>query len=214
MNETEARSALRALRAAPYGVTRNANAEQLTRRIEAEGPASCLAEALLDLVEGYVFSDEGHKAIAAIARALRLWDERPDLFDAADRRNLFMELRWVAGDLADWLEVPTAQAAAVFDDMQRRYRHAGHGLSGVFSTRFRYAFHTGDPAADEAMSTWLATPRDPFSQCEACEPGERADYLCERGILDGIAYKARNDDFYQDYLAGRRYPLDMLHQLA
>ncbi|MBP8172223.1 MAG: HAD-IB family hydrolase, partial [Pseudomonas sp.] len=28
------------------------------------------------------------------------------------------------------------------------------------------------------------------------------DYLCERGILDGIAYKARNDDFYQDYLAG------------
>jgi HAD superfamily hydrolase (TIGR01490 family) len=29
------------------------------------------------------------------------------------------------------------------------------------------------------------------------------DYLCERGILDGVAYKARNDDFYQDYLAGR-----------
>ncbi len=29
------------------------------------------------------------------------------------------------------------------------------------------------------------------------------DYLCERGILDALAYKARNDDFYQDYLAGR-----------
>ncbi|MDO9322138.1 MAG: HAD family phosphatase [Pseudomonas sp.] len=29
------------------------------------------------------------------------------------------------------------------------------------------------------------------------------DYLCERGILDGVAYKARNDEFYQDYLAGR-----------
>lgn len=28
------------------------------------------------------------------------------------------------------------------------------------------------------------------------------DYLCERGILDGLAYKARNDAFYQDYLAG------------
>ena len=28
------------------------------------------------------------------------------------------------------------------------------------------------------------------------------DYLCERGILDGAAYKARNDAFYQDYLAG------------
>lgn len=29
------------------------------------------------------------------------------------------------------------------------------------------------------------------------------DYLCERGILDPIAYKNRNDEFYQDYLAGK-----------
>lgn len=29
------------------------------------------------------------------------------------------------------------------------------------------------------------------------------DYLCERGILNGAVYKARNDAFYQDYLAGK-----------
>ena len=29
------------------------------------------------------------------------------------------------------------------------------------------------------------------------------DYRCERGILDPIAYKTRNDEFYQDYLAGK-----------
>lgn len=29
------------------------------------------------------------------------------------------------------------------------------------------------------------------------------DYLCARGILDPVAYKARNDAFYQDYLAGK-----------
>lgn len=29
------------------------------------------------------------------------------------------------------------------------------------------------------------------------------DYLCARGILDVDTYKARNDEFYQDYLAGR-----------
>lgn len=28
------------------------------------------------------------------------------------------------------------------------------------------------------------------------------DYLCERGIVDAGTYKARNDAFYQDYLAG------------
>ena len=39
----------------------------------------------------------------------------------------------------------------------------------------------------------------------------RLDYLCERGILDRIAYKARNDDFYQDYLAGRLNITDYLN---
>ncbi|MCF5715113.1 MULTISPECIES: HAD family hydrolase [Pseudomonas syringae group] len=28
------------------------------------------------------------------------------------------------------------------------------------------------------------------------------DYLCQRGILDAATYKTRNDEFYQDYLAG------------
>ncbi|PYC27814.1 histidinol-phosphatase [Pseudomonas mosselii] len=37
------------------------------------------------------------------------------------------------------------------------------------------------------------------------------DYLCERGILDPIAYKQRNDAFYQDYLNGT---LDMQAYLA
>lgn len=37
------------------------------------------------------------------------------------------------------------------------------------------------------------------------------DYLCERGILDGIAYKARNDAFYQDYLAGHLNITDYLN---
>ncbi|PAU56754.1 phosphoserine phosphatase [Pseudomonas sp. PIC25] len=37
------------------------------------------------------------------------------------------------------------------------------------------------------------------------------DYLCERGILDGVAYKARNDAFYQDYLAGHLNIRDYLN---
>ncbi len=37
------------------------------------------------------------------------------------------------------------------------------------------------------------------------------DYLCERGILDAIAYKARNDGFYQDYLAGSLNITDYLN---
>jgi HAD superfamily hydrolase (TIGR01490 family) len=36
------------------------------------------------------------------------------------------------------------------------------------------------------------------------------DYLCERGILDKVQYKARNDAFYEDYLAGRLVLTDYL----
>lgn len=37
------------------------------------------------------------------------------------------------------------------------------------------------------------------------------DWLCARGILDGATYKARNDAFYQDYLAGRLNITDYLN---
>ncbi len=37
------------------------------------------------------------------------------------------------------------------------------------------------------------------------------DYLCQRGILDPVAYKQRNDGFYQDYLNGT---LDLQAYLA
>lgn len=37
------------------------------------------------------------------------------------------------------------------------------------------------------------------------------DYLCRRGILDSVTYKARNDEFYQDYLAGTLNLTDYLN---
>lgn len=37
------------------------------------------------------------------------------------------------------------------------------------------------------------------------------DYLCERGILDPVEYKARNDAFYVDYLAGKLNLTDYLN---
>lgn len=37
------------------------------------------------------------------------------------------------------------------------------------------------------------------------------DYLCARGILDPVEYKARNDAFYVDYLAGKLNLTDYLN---
>lgn len=165
----------------PHGTPRIERAEQIARRIELEGPEEKLAEALLDLVEAYVFGDEGHKGFSGLARTLRWFDERPELFDDADRRNLFWEFKWVAGDLADWAQIERSGAENVLADMERRYALAGYGASGPLAAKFRYAYSTGDIAgAEQLRGAWLAAPRDEMSQCEACEPGELAEYYTEQ----------------------------------
>lgn len=187
MNDAEARNELAEVYSMPDGLARNARAEDLAKRIENEGPADCLAEALLDLIDAYTSSDEAYKSFPVMARLLRLWDERPDLFDTSDEFALFWQFKWVAGHLPAWLQVSRPQALAVLDDMQRRYDLAGHGASGYLAARFRFAFLTGDPAVEDVRALWRATPRDEFSNCEACEPGEQADYLYVTGQYDQLA---------------------------
>ncbi|RZU65343.1 putative sensory transduction regulator [Microterricola gilva] len=187
MNDAEARNELAEVYSMPDGLARNARAEDLAQRIENEGPADCLAEALLDLIDAYTSSDEAYKSFPVMARLLRLWDERPDLFDKSDEFALFWQFKWVAGHLPAWLQVSRPQALAVLEDMQRRYDLAGHGASGYLAARFRFAFLTGDPAVEDVRSLWRATPRDEFSNCEACEPGEQADYLYVTGQYDELA---------------------------
>ncbi|MGO4105040.1 YbjN domain-containing protein [Leifsonia sp. YAF41] len=187
MNNDEARSELDEVYSLPDGLARNARAEDLARRIENEGPADFLAEALLDLIDAYTSSDEAYKSFPVMARLLRLWDERPDLFDKSDEFSLFWQFKWVAGHLSAWLQVSRPQGLAVLEDMQRRYDLAGHGASGYLAARFRYAYLTGDPAAEDVRALWRATPRDEFSNCAACEPGEQADYLYVTGQYDQLA---------------------------
>ena len=74
---------------------------------------------------------------------LRLWDQSPELFDAADRRNLFWEFKWIAADLADFPQISPEQAEAFLADMQRRFELAGNGLSSVRVSRFLWAWWTG-----------------------------------------------------------------------
>ncbi|QIM18308.1 hypothetical protein G7066_05960 [Leucobacter coleopterorum] len=165
------------IRRMPYGTARTSASEAITRRIETEGPKELLAEALLDLVEAYSFSDQGVKSFSAFARTLRLWDESPELFDEGDERNLFWEFKWVAGDLAEYPQISLAQAVAFLDDMERRFELAGHGVSSVRMSRFRWAWHTGHPDTDAFRLEWITGLRDEFEDCRACTIGQQVDYF-------------------------------------
>lgn len=172
---------LKALRRLPYGPARTAGTEAVARRIEAEGPAEKLAEALLDLVEVYTFTNEGDKSFVPFSRLLRLYDSHPELFDAADQHNLYWEFKWVAGDLSDYPQISLEQARAFLDDMSRRYDLAGHGRAAVAMCTFRWAWHAGDPSAERLRREWAATPVDGFEDCAACCIGQQVDYFTENG---------------------------------
>ena len=175
----EIRRELAAVRRMPYGTARTASAEALARRIEADGPREALPEALLDLVEAYSFADEGAKSFVVFARALRLWDESPELFDTGDERNLFWEFKWVASDLPEYPQITRAQAEAFLADMERRFELAGHGLSSVRMSRFRWAWHAGQADAEEQRLAWITGLRDEFEDCVACTIGQQVDFFVD-----------------------------------
>ena len=177
-------SDLRNIDRMPYGTARTAAAEMLVRKIEADGPRQHLAEALLGLVEAYTFANEGAKSFVVFARLLRLWDESPEVFDAGDRRNLFWEFKWVAGDLSDYPQITLEQAQSFLADMERRFSVAGHGTSSVAMSRFRWAWHAGQVSADADRLSWVTGMRDEFEDCRACTIGQQVDYFTEVGRWD------------------------------
>ena len=179
--DADARRELRTIRAMPYGSARTAAAEVIVRRIDAEGPQERLAEALLDLVEAYSFTGQGHRSFVTFARLLRLWDSQPELFDESDEHNLFWEFKWVAGDLPDYPEITREQADAFLEDMRRRFALVGKGLGSVFGSRFRWEWHSGDAGMEQARLAWLALPKDDMDSCAACRIGHQVDYFTETG---------------------------------
>ncbi|MFV0427947.1 MAG: hypothetical protein ACK5KO_00740 [Arachnia sp.] len=164
-----------------YGPARNAATEAVTRRIEAEGPETLLPKALLDLVEAYVFSDEGRQGYVPFARLIRLWDERPELFTGNDQYIFFWEFKWIAGNLACYPEFTLEQAESLLEDMASRYRLAGNSTSAPLMMRFQWAWQTGAADAEQRRRTWLANQHDELDDCAACVLGQQVEFFTEQG---------------------------------
>ncbi|MFJ1510663.1 hypothetical protein [Cellulosimicrobium funkei] len=177
-------AALYDVRRMPYGLARSTAAAAELERVEAEGPDAARACALFVLVESYVWGGEVTKAYLPFTKMLRWWDEHPEHFDAEDAHSLFWSFKWMVGHLMEFPDVPAAQIERTLDDMARRYALAGNGTNAVALERFEWARERGATDVEDAYRAWVATPRDDYSQCEACEPGDRAAYLFETGRHD------------------------------
>ncbi|MFH0519165.1 tetratricopeptide repeat protein [Streptomyces sp. M41] len=166
----------------PEGPARNARAEQLLAEAEKLKIPLAVIEALGHQLKVYNYSSEKAKMFVPFARLLRMWDERPEDFDAYETHSLHWVFKWMSAGMLDQPHIPLASIEKWLGEMEHRYRLAGHSERAVRSAEFSVAAHIGDEArAERAYGAWLAADRDDMADCHACELHVQGWWQAERG---------------------------------
>ncbi|MGW2646460.1 tetratricopeptide repeat protein [Streptomyces sp. NPDC001393] len=166
----------------PEGPARNARAEQLLAEAEGLGIPLAVIEALGHQLKVYNYSSEKDKMFVPFARLLRMWDERPEDFDAYEAHSLHWVFKWVSAGMLDQPHVPLASIEKWLGEMEHRYRLAGYSERAVRGAEFSVAAHIGDLArAERAYAAWLAADRDAMADCHACELHRQGEWQVQRG---------------------------------
>ncbi|WP_255310974.1 tetratricopeptide repeat protein [Streptomyces viridosporus] len=166
----------------PEGPARNARAERLLLEAERLNVPLAVIEALGHQLTVYNYSSEKAKMFVPFARLLRMWDERPEDFDAYETHSLHWVFKWMSAGMLDQPHVPLASVEKWLGEMEHRYRLAGHSERAVRSAEFSVAAHIGDVGrAERAYAAWLAADRDSMADCPACELHGQGWWQAETG---------------------------------
>ncbi|NEA52328.1 tetratricopeptide repeat protein, partial [Streptomyces sp. SID10815] len=166
----------------PEGPARNARAAELLAEAERLGEPPAVIEALGHQLKVLNYSSEKDRMFAPFARLLRLWDERPEDFDAYEAHSLHWVFKWMSAGMVDQPHVPLAAIEKWLGEMEHRYRLAGYGERAVRGAELSVAAHVGDVArAERAYGAWLAADRDRMADCPACELRAQGWWQAERG---------------------------------
>ncbi|MFD6292315.1 tetratricopeptide repeat protein [Streptomyces sp. NPDC060205] len=166
----------------PEGPARNARAEQLLTEAEKLHIPLAVIEALGHQLKVYNYSSEKDRMFVPFARLLRMWDERPEDFDAYETHSLHWVFKWVSAGMLGQPHIPLASIEKWLGEMEHRYRLAGHSERAVRAAEFTVAREVGDLArAERAYAAWLAADRDAMADCHACELHDQGGWRAERG---------------------------------
>ena len=166
----------------PWGAAQIALVEQILRRVDAAGDPRLAFVTRLVATNAYVYGGEPAKAFAPFSWCVSDFDNNPQPYHQSNAHSLLWLFKTMVNGLTDFPEVPLARTYAVLDDMERRYREAGHGLQAVYKYRYVVADHVGlRDEADAWFERWQAAPRDDLSDCDGCDPTDFAEYLAGRG---------------------------------
>lgn len=151
----------------------------------AQGDAETELEARLEVTSAATHGVRDLElAVTSFAASLAVYDAHPE--ETAHLRNsLYWQFKWMASDLARSPDFALEDIDGAIADMEARFRSEGLPDAGVATARFAAARLTGNTAsADAALAHLRTVPRDDFSDCEACEASEIAQYAVEQGRDD------------------------------
>jgi tetratricopeptide (TPR) repeat protein len=136
-------------------------------------------------VSSYMTGDS-ETTLSSWAWCLGKHDSDPRRFPfKIDDADLLWQYKWTSALLARNPRFPREQLESVLADMERRYREAGVGLSGVWQARLGHAMRLGDiPGALAAREAREQAGTDDYSHCEACVRSKDADLFTAAGDRD------------------------------
>ncbi|MEJ3655305.1 hypothetical protein WEH80_20255 [Actinomycetes bacterium KLBMP 9759] len=164
----------------PYGPSQIAAREQLIVAADRLGVPLLRYATRLRAVSAYHMGGEPAKAFVPFSWCLSVRDagEVDDRFD----HSLMWAFKWIVASTMKFPQIPLDRTRAVLDDMERRYRLAGHTMGPVHQQRAALAAHLGDrDGASEQLRLWRAAPNGEMSDCAGCEPSDIADLLDRLG---------------------------------
>ncbi|MFD8491638.1 tetratricopeptide repeat protein [Amycolatopsis sp. NPDC059657] len=160
----------------PHGKGQIAAFEEVLRRADAEGSPEIQYAVRIFITSAYQQGGEPAKAFVPFSWCLAMHDR-----GEADSRwdsNLLWYFKFMVSSMTNFPEIPLERTYAVLDDMERRYRLAGHTMNPVHQHRESVARHLGDKeTAAEQYRLWNASPRGEMSDCVGCEPDSKVAHL-------------------------------------
>lgn len=179
MDIGEFRRASRAVSRLQPGPLRISRREDLLAAAERSGDANPIACALLDLAWDHHEAETAAPMAVAFARAWRIWQTRPEVFDRRLREKVRLVFPILISTLLRERAVPRAELDRLADELERFYRVGGYSLRAVH--RCRYQIHEAYAEVEQAtacVEAMLAEPRDALSLCESYYQYVAAVWFC------------------------------------
>lgn len=167
------------------GPARYAAYDAVFRHADAAGHIEFGFRARMSTLSELHHHGEYARSLMAFTSCLSTFDAHPEVTRGGDEHTLLWRFKWMVWALTQFSGLPMERAAAVIDDMERRYRAGNHSLHAVHQHRAIFATHLGDlTAAGHWLGEMRTARRDSLSDCAACVPTSEVEFLVATGEFE------------------------------